>query len=534
VTGVLADPAAAAAEASRPGRPAGWRSPAALVAVALAVVGAGYRLALLAVELPPTNSDEATMGLAALHILDGRDFPAFFYGQHYMGTIEAYLAAPIFAVAGPSVLALRLPNLLLYLGFLAAMWVLTRRLYTPWFATFTVGLLALGSDRIIKNQLIAGGGYPELNPAAALLVLLAVNLARGSVRHPLRVYAVWGLVAGVMVWDEWLVLPYLAAAAMLLVWRRGRDLRGPVGVVVGAAAVVGAAPLIVDYAVGGHNPIAVFRALSEGGDASWADRLHGGLLFGVPMGTGMCSPGHCAPWQLWWGVAVPVLLVVAGTAAVRALRSAQGDERVRQAGRFALVAAAAVTLIAYARSDAAGATPVESARYLSCLLVSLPAVLWPLWSAGSRARPVVRSAAVAAVAAVVVTAVMATAGLVARGQTTAGQAVRRAELVAALRGLGVTRFYSDYWTCNTVTFATREELVCAVLGDDLRPGYDRYRPYRDMVAAADRPGYAVRTGSALGAAVRERLAAGGAGAAIATAGGYDIYLPPRDVPLPVR
>ncbi|HEX2770983.1 MAG TPA: hypothetical protein VHN18_00965, partial [Micromonosporaceae bacterium] len=161
------------------------------------------------------------------------------------------------------------------------------------------------------------------------------------------------------------------------------------------------------------------------------------------------------------------------------------------------------------------------------------AVLWPLWSAVSRARPVVRSTAAAALAAVVLTALLATAGVVARAPAAGEQAGRRAELVAALRDLGVTRFYSDYWTCNAVTFATREEIVCAVLGDDLRAGYDRYRPYRDLVAAADRPGYAVRTGTALGAAVRERLAAAGAGRAAVTAGGYDIYLPTRDVPLPL-
>lgn len=505
-----------------------------LVAVAFAVVGAGYRLALLAVEVPLTNSDEATMGLAALHILQGREFPAFFYGQHYMGTIEAYLAAPVFALAGPSVLALRLPNVLLYLGFLAAMWTLTRRLYTPWFATFTVGLLALGSDRIVKNQLIAGGGYPELNPAAAVLVLLAVNLARGSVRRPLLAYAVWGLVAGLMVWDDWLVLPYLAAAIGLLLWRRGSELRGVGGLVAGGAAVLGAAPLIVDYAVGGRNPLAVFRTLSEGGGASWADRLHGSVLVGIPMGTGMCSPSHCTAWQLWWAVAVPVLLVMASAAAVRAVRPAHGDERVRQAGRLALVAAGAVSVLAYARSDAAGTTPVESARYLSCLLISLPAMLWPLWSAAARARAVVRSAAAAALAAVVLTALVATAGVVARAPAAGEPAARRAELVAALRDLGVTLFYSDYWTCNTVTFATREEIVCAVLGDDLRAGYDRYRPYRELVAAAGRPGYAVRAGSALGVALRERLAAAGMGGATVTAGGYDIYLPTQDVPLPLR
>ena len=44
------------------------------------------------------------MGLAALHIARGEDFPVFFYGQEYMGTLEAYLAAPLVALFGPSVL----------------------------------------------------------------------------------------------------------------------------------------------------------------------------------------------------------------------------------------------------------------------------------------------------------------------------------------------------------------------------------------------------------------------------------------------
>ena len=114
------------------------------VALVLGTAGVLYRLVLTAVEAPPTNSDEGTMGLAALHILDGREHPAFFYGQHYMGTLEAYLAAPLLAVAGPSVLALRLPALLCYAAFLWLMYRLTRRLYTPWLAAATVGLLSFG------------------------------------------------------------------------------------------------------------------------------------------------------------------------------------------------------------------------------------------------------------------------------------------------------------------------------------------------------------------------------------------------------
>ena len=208
-------------------RAAGVRAPAgarglgaaAWVALALGLAGLGYRIFAVLRGIPPTNSDEGTIGLAALHIADGRAFPVYFYGQHYMGTLEAYLAAPIVALTGPSVLALRVPNLVLYAVFLLVMWLLTRRLYTAWFATFVVGVLALGSDRILRNQLIAGGGYPEINPAGAALVLLSVVLAT---RRSIPLYGLFGLIAGLMVWDDQLVAPVRGGRGRRAPRRRGR------------------------------------------------------------------------------------------------------------------------------------------------------------------------------------------------------------------------------------------------------------------------------------------------------------------------
>jgi hypothetical protein len=475
---------------------------AGVVAVGLGVAGVAYRLAMLGGDVPPTNSDEATMGLAALHIAAGREYPVFFYGQHYMGTIEAYLAAPLLALAGPQTLALRLPNLLFYAAFLVVMWLLTRRLYTPWLATCTVGLLALGSDRILKNQLIAGGGYPEMAPAGALLMLLAVELRDG--RRGVIGYGCWGLVAGLMLWDAWLLAPYIVAAGALLMKRA--ELKG--GLALAAGALIGALPLIVHNLTvpARYNSISVFLELSGGGDAaSWGDRLYGGVLFGVPMGTGMCSPSRCEPWQLWWGLAYPVLLAVAGVLAWRR----------RQPGRLALVGAAGLTILLYAVSSAAGATPTESARYLSGLLISTPAVLWPLWTAG-RWRA-------GAVSAVLAAALAATVALVVHAPEYGRQADRRRDLVAALERFGVTRLYSEYWTCNLITFATGERIVCAVLDYDLRPGRDRYPPHRDIVSGAADPAYVAPTGSALSRAIAARL--GDAPAPVTTVAGYEIYRP---------
>ena len=36
-------------------------------------------------------ADEGVVGLMAMHILEGRELPVFFYGQDYLGALEAYL-----------------------------------------------------------------------------------------------------------------------------------------------------------------------------------------------------------------------------------------------------------------------------------------------------------------------------------------------------------------------------------------------------------------------------------------------------------
>lgn len=208
--GVRQQPRGAGSPRPRPGTRfglVGWLTGFAVLA------GVGYRLWLLGQAAPPTNSDEATMGLAALHIARGEGFPVWFYGQQYMGTLEAYLAAPVFALAGgPSLLGLRLPTLALYLLFLLLSWRLTLRLTGDrWFGLLVVALLALGSDRIVKNQLIAGGGYPEMNAAGVALAVLAVDLAAGRSRWRLARWAAWGFLAGLMLWVDPLVLPYVVA-----------------------------------------------------------------------------------------------------------------------------------------------------------------------------------------------------------------------------------------------------------------------------------------------------------------------------------
>jgi hypothetical protein len=53
------------------------------------------------------DSDQAVMGLMAKHLAEGRAFPLFQYVQDYVLVVEAWLAVPVFWVAGVSVLTLK-------------------------------------------------------------------------------------------------------------------------------------------------------------------------------------------------------------------------------------------------------------------------------------------------------------------------------------------------------------------------------------------------------------------------------------------
>ncbi|WP_233514633.1 DUF423 domain-containing protein [Micromonospora sp. LHW51205] len=521
-----------------------------LLAVLVGFAAVGYRLALLFADVPPTNSDEATMGLAALHIARGDGFPVWFYGQAYMGTLEAYLAAPLIALAGPSVLVLRLPTLALYALFLLLSWRLTRRLGGDrWYALLVVAVLALGADRVVKNQLIAGGGYPELNPAGAALALLTVGLCVTGPGARLPRWAAWGLIAGVLLWVDPLILPYVLTLGALLVAWRWRELAGRAGVVLAGALLLGTAPMLVDSLRHGRNPVsAVLAAGGTGAAADWADRLHGGLVLGPPLAMGFCSPGRCATWQLWWALAFPVLLALAAFTAWHTLRRTWGGprsvERVSAGVRLALLGGAAGVLAAYAVSNAAGRTPIESSRYLSCLAVAVPALLWPLWQA---ARPLAevesikatgRRAAWARARVAGVGAVAVLAGVLGTGAATTVEVIRAApavhaeadrhrSLVDTLGALGVRHVRGGYWTCNRLTYATGENVLCAVVEDDLRPGFDRLPAYRREVAADPEAAWVALAGSPLAARLDARLGPEPGALDVVTVAGWRIYLPRR-------
>lgn len=517
----------------------------ALVALLFGLAGVGYRLVLTLYTVPVSNSDEATFGLAALHIAQGRERPVFLYGQHYMGMLESYLAAPLVAVTGPSWPVLRLPMLALYAVFLYLIHRLTRRLYAPWFAAFVVGLLALGPERVVRDQLTVVGGRPEVKPAVLLMLLITVGLAAGTVHRRRLAVALFGLLVGLAAWSDWLILPYLTVAGLALVWAVRRELLGWSGLLLVAGFVVGVAPMIYDNlrAPPGADSLSVFREVSTkaGPLPPWSERIRGGLLEGVPLAHGLCPVDGCGRWQQWFGLLYPVLLVVAAVVAVLAYRRAAGTsrgERIRPVVQLALLAGAALTMLSYVRSPLAATSPLDNARYLSVLQLSLPAVLWPLWVAAvacwrgtvgalGRLTGALATAVLAALTAttLVITVLFATTGV----EASLTEERQARQLASALRANGPHEVYGDYWTCNRLIFNTDETVVCGVLDGDLSPGQNRYLPYWRQVGRAERPGYVVEVDSPMERRLRRLLADRPDAAPVREVDGYRVYHPDTPV-----
>lgn len=390
--------------------------------VAAVTLAVALRLALAGLGWLAVNSDEGTMGLEALHIAFRGAHPIFFYGQNYMGVLEAYLAALSFRLFGVSTLTLRLGLILLYAIFLIAVYLLARTLYDRRVARISTLVLALGSPAMFFRQLQAMGGEVETICFGALALLFAARLALSAhapVHHPRRralTFAAWGLAAGLGLWSSFLVAPLVFASALLLVIGCRRELWGRMGLCLAAGLIVGAFPLIAYNlnAAPGQNSLQVFLALDSAGGTG--QHLHGigllprltGTVFvsmpyvlgsapfcPLPQGSMWPLTGHssalalrCAAvrggWSLGWLalLLVSLALCVSALAALWPRRHAwsagERGQAMRRAGQLAVVVGAGLTLAVYALSLAPALAALDSSRYLVGLWVATPAVLAPL------------------------------------------------------------------------------------------------------------------------------------------------------------
>ena len=195
-----------------------------LVVLLIALIG---RALLLASGSVSFHSDEAVVGLMARHILHG-ERPVFFYGQAYMGSLDAWLIAVGFTLLGDSVLVIRIVQSVLYLlivatGFAVA-WRISSRVVV---ATVAALVLAVPNVLLAEYSTATLGGYNETLLLGNLLLLLGWSITHER-QGSLWRWAALGLVAGIGWWTNGLIIAYVLPVGVLLLvelWRTERRRR---------------------------------------------------------------------------------------------------------------------------------------------------------------------------------------------------------------------------------------------------------------------------------------------------------------------
>ncbi|MGZ3629280.1 MAG: ArnT family glycosyltransferase [Ktedonobacteraceae bacterium] len=508
------------------------------------------RFLLIYFNWPVTNSDEGNMGLLALHVAFQGDHPTFFYGLPYMAPLEGYIAAPLFRIFGISLFTLRIGLLPLFATFLICMYYLTRLLYTEKFALTIVILLSLGSYAIIYLQIKAVGEYPETELFFALIPLLASWLAltsysfiqreaRRSRQKRILIYGLLGLIVGLALWVDFVILPVVATAGLLLLLFCYRELLSWKGLSLLMGVIIGAFPLILYNLTTpwNQNSLSILLWIQQDGAKeiiaqrlTWVNHIVGTMMISLPGVSGAnpdCpltafpsfgSPNvatlPCIIFHGIWGAGYLILLIVATSCAVYAVWQSRHyffsqheafENRqvlIYQCCRLMILVSVILTLLSYVTSPKSAVPPVTSYRYLLYALIAVPAILWPLWNG---LRPVnIQSSKK------LITTILLRGGLLLLifltfisgtlrtfANIPAAQVAYQQEgaLVHDLLKIHATRIYSEYWTCNRLIFRSQEQIICSVLDDQLKPGFDRYLPYRSIVRAAPHPTYIFPLGS---------------------------------------
>ena len=405
---------------------------AALCACLLIILAIGVRFIFILHNWPPTNSDEAEVGLMSLHISQGRDFPFFMYGQAVLGSLEAYIGAGLFLLFGPSIPALRIGLLLLFVIFLILFYLLTKRLYTKGLALLTLFLLSFGPIESLSRSVLGTLGHAETPLFCGIIVLLSMHLALLSItpyrkmttfqrRKCFTLYALWGVMSGIAIWNDALSGSFILASGLYIFIFCRQTLRPiPIGSVL-LGLCVGVLPLVMHDVLlpygqamlsNGQHSLDVLHSLTHRTQAmSMLQRWKEGFLVSLPASTGASGICYIQPLEAWplsphsspyvrqctathsiWAVIVAAIWFIAiilemhnlyqlrkttyGQPASTCDRTAQ--KMVVHGARLLLLGAAGLVWLVFSSTrvqDSAWST-----RYLIGMVLATPAMLWPLWS----------------------------------------------------------------------------------------------------------------------------------------------------------
>ncbi len=506
---------------------------------AVLLLAAAWKILFFYWPVMPFNSDEAIVALMARHIFQGERL-VFFYGQAYMGSLDAYLVAGGFWLFGEHIWVIRLVQAILYLGTIFT----TIRIGEKAFRSIPIGvlagaLLAVPTVNLTLYTTVSLGGYGEALLLGNLILLVTLELIqkiqdRGET-IPWLVIVAWGILAGCGLWANGLTLVYSAPTGLYLLWsiwkaQKTRILKFLILVISGF--LIGAMPWWL-YALA-HGPQLLIQELFGTAVAvektSFLARTGLHLISFLLLGSSAIF-GFRPPWSVRW-LALPLIpFVLVFWISVLWFVFQKEHQKSQERSAFVILNGVMLTLIAGFLFTPFGADP--SGRYF--LPLAIPLALFAAkfivniskytWQIGILLLLILGYQ----LAGTMQCAIDFPPGLTTQFyEPTIIDHRADSELIAFLRDQGETRGYSNYWVTYPLAFSSNEDLIFIPRLPyhlDLRytPRDDRYSPYTLAVDQSQRVAYITTRNPELDALLREQFSRLGVNWQEKKIGDYQIY-----------
>jgi len=494
------------------------------------------------------DSDEAIVTLMARHIAHGKPIPTFFYGQAYMGSLSAILAAGGFSLFGESVETARIVQSAEFLLTLLSGYALARAVTgSARVAAIALLIMAFPSSNATLFTVIPVGGWHEAMLCGNLVLLVGWQVSVGR-KNDLWRWAVLGLAAGIGWWSMGAIITAIAVAGLLIL--RHFSLRHWRGYALAVAGfLLGSLPWwLYNFQHEWEALRFLFTGYGTPGGATFSvvDRALGLLGLGLPTLYGLREPAAQGfPLTVENLLILPLLLILLIDFLLTLPKRLRQRPTVRLRAEGWVWLSFGVFLVIFLLSSFFDTT----GRYLL-----------PLWAPASiglalgidrlrRFGPAVSAGALALLLAFQV-------GTIVRlTQSERGlqfQLVERlqiparydAPLIDFLTENGYTRGYASYWTAYRIAFRSHERIIL----DSILPYMDevvgvdtnRYPPYVEAVAQAERVVWITQNYPALDRAIERTLAEARVRYRVRDFGPYRVYydlsrhISPRDVTLTLR
>jgi len=469
------------------------------------VVAGAIKILISPVDITPFNADEAIVALMARHINQG-SIPIFFYGQAYMGSLDALLVAIGFRLFGEEVWVIRLVQSLLYIGTIFTTMILAYRLLKSQRGSLYAGLImAVPPINVALYSTVSLGGYGEMLLVGNLLLLGGLSIVQ-RIRDSVstidnKLYGglfLWGIGAGFGFWIIGLTVVYTLPLVILIFWHLIKKTSWKAiipGLVFLIGGIIGSAPWWFNSVITGNLGIIqelAGSAIRGTGNRSWILRpLKRTLNLFIFGGTALI--GLRPPWDIRWLMLplIPIILVFWITVLIFNVK-----EAIKNGGSIGIKTLALMGLVLTTGFILSPYGDDPSGRYFLPLMMPMAIFGANLIITQFPKQRILEYSAIVLVLVFNFGGILQSARLNPPGITTQFDNVAQVdqrymdELIEFLQANKIHAGYSNYWVSYPLAFLSEEEMIFLPrlpYHEDFRytARDDRYHPYQQVVNAAN-------------------------------------------------